>query len=173
MTRVNRLCLFSQCLLYSKLSQAYLLKQSAISLFSPLPLSFDSSLSQVITDLGWSLPREWSEKPRLVDVLPSFTPTLTSPFHEKVLWNCSAIGNWLSVSKSESPRGNGGWQTEGELCFPLHKCQYSLWWHKEILLVTCGFGVTVWWCLYILISVLTRTEQMGEEKVNQSFLPKR
>ena len=145
-----------------------------VSYLSSSPrLSFDSSLSQIITDLGWSLPREWSEKPRLADVLPSFVCTLTAPFHEKVLWNCSAIGDWLSVSKSESPSGDGGRQTEGELFFPLHKYLFSLWWHNEVLLVTCRFGVTVWWWFYILISVLTRTEQTGEEKVNQSFSAKR
>lgn len=75
---------------------------------------------------------------------------------------------WAVGEQMGEPQAGGGWQSQGELWVLLHKCQCSLWWLEEVLLVTCGFGVIVWWGFYILISVLTITEQ----RVNQSLLPK-
>lgn len=118
-----------------------------VSYLFPMLPPLDSSLSQVITDLGGSLSREWSKKPILADFLPSFTCTLTSPFHGEALWNCPATGNWLLVRRSESPGEQWWLPYEGDPCFPLHKCRYCLWFCKNIL-VTCGFGVTVWWLLH-------------------------
>lgn len=114
-TQVNCLCRFSQCLLDSK-SLECAFWNSQWFLFPPPPISFDSGLSQVITDLSWNLPRECSGNPRLADVLPLLTGTLASPFPVEGLWIHSAVGQQIGESQA-----GGGWQSQGELWFPLHK----------------------------------------------------
>lgn len=158
-TLVSCLCWLSWCLLYhqSRSSLKHVVWSTRLSQLSFF-FFLSSSLSPVITDLGWSLPREWSENPRLADVLALFASTSASPLHEKVLRSCTAVSNWPSAR---------GWSTPG--CWWLAKQRGARFVLPQCR-VLCGdirsfslSQVAVVWRFYILISVLTRPEEIQGE----------
>lgn len=151
-----------------KKSQARCVKHSALPAILFFFFFLSSSLSPVITDLCWSPPREWSENPRLADVLASFASTSASPLHEKVLRSCSAVGNWLLVS-CWSTLGCWGLANQRGAHFALPQCSVL----RDDIRSFSLPQVAVVWCFYVLISVLTRPEEIQGGKVNESFVPKR